>query len=105
MPPAVRLSDLALVLGDGHGCLLCSHICTGPIIDASNNVMINSLGAARKNDPGIHSSCCGPNTYKTAEGSSNVFVNGKPLVRMGDKTKHCGGDGKMIMGSPNVFCN
>jgi uncharacterized Zn-binding protein involved in type VI secretion len=102
---AVRLSDLALVLSDTHGCCVCTHICVGPTIDASNNVFINSLGAVREGDAGIHAVCCGPNTYKAAEGSGNVFVNGKPLVRMGDKTEHCGGQGSFITGSPTVFCN
>lgn len=105
MKPAVRLSDLSLVLGDAHACPICPHVCVGPIINASNNVFINGLGACRKDDPGIHAVCCGPNTYTAAQGSDNVMVNGKPLVRLGDKTSHCGGDGKTITGSPNVFCN
>ncbi|MBO4351625.1 MAG: PAAR domain-containing protein [Proteobacteria bacterium] len=103
--PAARLSDDARVPADTHGCPHCAHPCVGPIIDASNDVFINGLGAARVGDPGVHSVCCGPNTYKCAEGSPNVFVNGKAMVRKGDKTEHCGGDGQMIMGSPNVFCN
>ncbi|MBO5753024.1 MAG: PAAR domain-containing protein [Proteobacteria bacterium] len=105
MPPAVRISDLALVAGDAHGCLICPHVCIGPVINGSPDVTINGLPAVREGDPGIHAVCCGPNTYSTAEGSGNVFVNGKPLVRMFDKTSHCGGDGKMITGSPTVFCN
>ena len=103
--PASRLSDDACITNDTHGCPHCAHYCVGPIIDASNDVFINGLGAARVDDPGIHGVCCGPNTYKCAEGSPNVFVNGKAMVRKGDKTEHCGGDGEMIMGSPNVFCN
>ncbi len=105
MKPAVRLSDLAFVAGDAHGCPVCPHVCVGPVTNASNDVFINGLGACREGDPGIHAVCCGPNTFKTAQGSPNVNVNGKPLVRMGDKTEHCGADGKMILGSPNVFCN
>ena len=105
MKLAARLSDLAFISGDAHGCCICPHICTGPVIDASNNVFINSLGAARVGDPGIHAVCCGPNTFKCAEGSNNVFVNGKALVRKDDKTEHCGGDGKIITGSANVHCN
>ena len=105
MKPAVRLSDIALVSGDAHGCLICPHVCMGPVISASNDVFINGLGAARKGDPGIHAVCCGPNTYTLTQGSDNVFVNGKPLVRLGDETTHCGGKGKTILGSPTVFCN
>ena len=102
---AVRLGDLAMITGDAHGCLACPHVCVGPTIDGSNDVFINSLNAIRKGDPGIHAACCGPNNFKTNQGSPNVFVNGKPLVRMNDQTKHCGGMGKMINGSPNVFVN
>ena len=43
--------------------------------------------------------------YTLTQGSDNVFVNGKPLVRLGDETTHCGGKGKTILGSPTVFCN
>ena len=102
---ACRLSDIAMVQGDAHACYICPHVAQGPIINASNNVFINSLGACREGDPGIHAVCCGPNTYKTAAGSPNVKVNGKALVRMNDQTQHCGGNGKMTTGSPNVNCN
>jgi uncharacterized Zn-binding protein involved in type VI secretion len=102
---AVRLGDLAMVVGDSHGCPGCPHVCIGPTIDGSNDVFINSLNAIRKGDPGIHAACCGPNTFNTNEGSPNVFVNGKPLVRLNDETKHCGGTGHTITGSPNVFVN
>ena len=105
MKQVCRLSDIGMVQGDGHGCPSCSHVCSGPVINASNNVFINSLGACREGDPGIHASCCGPNTFTVAAGSGNVNVNGKPLVRTNDKTEHCGGTGKMITGSPNVNCN
>jgi hypothetical protein len=43
--------------------------------------------------------------YKIAKGSGTVYVNGKPQARLGDKTTHCGGDGKIIKGSSNVFCD
>jgi uncharacterized Zn-binding protein involved in type VI secretion len=36
------------------------------------------------------------------EGSSKIFINGIPAVRLGDATQHCGGFGKMIEGSPDV---
>ncbi len=105
MPSAARLSDIALVNGDAHGCSVCPHVASGPIISASVNVFINGLGAARKGDPGIHAVCCGPNTFTINAGSDNVYVNGKPLARMQDETKHCGGNGKIIAGSPTVNCN
>ncbi len=44
------------------------------------------------------------------EGSPNVFVNGKPVARVGDKVNsHTDGlgshDGSISQGSPNVFVN
>lgn len=105
MKPAVRLTDIAFIAGDGHCCPACVHACSGPVIGASGNVNVNSLPAARKDDPGIHAACCGPNTYVIAQGSSNVFINGKPAARFGDKTTHCGGSGKLVTASPNVYWN
>lgn len=78
-------------------------MCVGPAILGSPTVFVNSLPAVRVGDVGIHAVCCGPNMYKTAKGSGTVFINGKKAVRKGDKTTHCGGSGKMIMGSGNVF--
>lgn len=37
------------------------------------------------------------------QGSLTVHVNGKSAVRMGDKTRHCGGIGTVIEGSSNVI--
>jgi hypothetical protein len=54
---------------------------------------------------GLHAACCGPNIYKIVKGSGTVYVNGKPQARLGDKTQHCGGSGKIIKGSSNVFCD
>lgn len=50
----------------------------------------------------MHAACCGPNTWETIRGSSNVNVNGKALVREGDMTLHCGGMGVMRKGSTTV---
>lgn len=105
MKPIARLSDIALVQKDSHGCTACPHVCSGPIIHASANVFVNGLPVARKGDPGIHAACCGPNTYTIDEGSGDVYVNGVSAARKDDPTKHCGGDGKIITGSSNVNCN
>ena len=64
---------------------------------------VNRLPALRVDDPGIHSACCGTNTWTATEGSATVFINGKPAHRMGDQTRHCGGMGRLIEGSPNVI--
>jgi uncharacterized Zn-binding protein involved in type VI secretion len=72
-----------------------------PNIEASMNVFINNKGAHRKGDKWvIH--CAGPICHdgKTASGSASVFVNGKPIARVGD-TITCGDVAKE--GSPNVF--
>lgn len=46
---------------------------------------------------------------KLLEGSSNVFVNGKNAVRIGDRVENHGKSphnaAKMIQGSSTVFCN
>lgn len=36
------------------------------------------------------------------EGAPTVFINSKAAYRRGDPSKHCGGIGKLIEGSPNV---
>jgi hypothetical protein len=66
-------------------------------------VNTNKRPAIRQDDPGIHAACCGQNTWSAVQGSATVFINGKPAVRQGDQTKHCGGIGKIIEGSPNVI--
>jgi hypothetical protein len=65
-------------------------------------VQINDHAALRVDDTGTHSSCCGPGTWKAVAGSKSVFINDKAAHRKGDKDKHCGGDGKLIEGSPDV---
>ena len=54
-------------------------------------------------DTGVHSACCGPNTWTAIEGSSSVFINSKAAHRLDDHDQHCGGVGAMVEGSPNVF--
>ena len=103
MAGASRLGDKAQVQQDSHGCPGCPHPGVGPAISGSSNVMINGRPAVRVDDVGIHAVCCGPNMWSAAEGSSTVFVNGKPLARQNDKTRHCGGQGKMIEGSNDVI--
>jgi uncharacterized Zn-binding protein involved in type VI secretion len=103
MPAAARLGDKAQVQADAHGCPSCPHPGTGPIVVGSPDVFTNSKPQARKNDLGIHAICCGPNNYTINAGSPTVYVNGQPAARMQDKTKHCGGSGQIIEGSPDVL--
>jgi uncharacterized Zn-binding protein involved in type VI secretion len=103
MPAAARLGDKAQVDQDAHGCPSCPHPGVGPIVAASADVFTNGKPQGRQDDLGIHALCCGPNNYQIAKGSPTVYVNGKPAARMQDKTKHCGGSGQIIEGSPDVL--
>ena len=103
MPAAARLGDKAQIQADAHGCPACPHPGTGPIVVGSADVFTNGKPQGRQDDLGIHAVCCGPNNYQIAKGSPTVYVNGKPAARMQDKTKHCGGSGQIIEGSPDVL--
>jgi uncharacterized Zn-binding protein involved in type VI secretion len=102
MPPMCRVGDKARSPRDSHGNDCCSHGVVGPAISGSPDVTINGRPAVRIGDRGVHSSCCGPNTWRAVGGSSTVLVNGIPAVRLGDATAHCGGGGKMIEASSDV---
>lgn len=103
MPGQGRVSDLAEIKGDAHGCPACAHPCVGPCIEGSPDVFVNGLPAARVDDPGIHAACCGPNLWNAKTGSSTVFINGIKAHRKDDQTQHCGGMGKLITGSSDVI--
>ncbi|HEY5921447.1 MAG TPA: PAAR domain-containing protein [Kofleriaceae bacterium] len=103
MPAQGRLGDLSSVQADAHGCPACPHPGVGPAIIGSPNVNVNMMPALREGDTGIHMACCGPNTWTAQAGSSTVFINNKAAHRQGDADKHCGGMGKLVMGSPNVI--
>lgn len=103
MPGQGRLGDKAHAPRDGHRCPACPHSVTGPAIRGSPNVMVNGRPALRVGDPGIHAPCCGHNTWNAATGSATVFINGQSAHRLGDRTRHCGGPGQLIEGSPNVI--
>lgn len=91
MPEAIRYGDL----------------CTGhdscgprPNDEASPNVMINDLGAHRKGD---HWTVHCDHDSVAADGSPDVYVNGRPLCRVNDPVA-CGS----LMGtthSPDVIVN
>ena len=75
----------------------------GPAVSGSPDVIVNGKPALRVGDMGIHSACCGANTWQSIAGSATVFINGLPAHRMGDAVRHCGGMGQLIEGSPDVF--
>ncbi len=103
MPGQGRLGDKANVPADAHGCPGCPHPGIGPAINGSPNVNVNSRPALRVDDMGVHAACCGPNMWTAQAGSATVFINGKKAHRMGDATRHCGGNGQLIEGSANVI--
>ena len=94
MPAVARLGDTCT----GHGCWP-PRPCTG----ASPNVNINGIPAHRQGDAWAAHTCPSiPETHASslASGSGSVFVNGKPLGRVGDPVA-CGSS--VAAGSPNVF--
>jgi uncharacterized Zn-binding protein involved in type VI secretion len=103
MPEQGRVGDNAKVPADGHGCPACPHVCIGPGVAGSPDVLVNGKPALRVGDPGVHAACCGPNKWNAKAGAPGVFINGKKAHRVGDAVKHCGGSGKLIVGSPNVI--
>lgn len=90
--PAARFTDLCT----GHG--------PWPPrkpTSSSPNVIINNLGALRKNDTyDIHcvGTSCHPSTCKS--GSGTVFINGRDAMRIADPI-NCGSF--VAQGSNNVF--
>lgn len=96
MPAVARQNDK---FNTGHGCDTSSTI-TGP----STDVFANGRGVERKGDPSvIHSilagKACVPHSINILSGSSTVFVNGKPIARIGDSIDN----GAISSGSPDVF--
>jgi len=103
MPPQSRVGDNAQCPACGHGKPCCAHGVVGPGTAGSPNILVNNKPPLRIGDPGVHSACCGPNTWVVAAGSGTVFFNGIPASRIGDSTTHCGGSGALIVGSNNVI--
>lgn len=103
MPEQGRVGDNAQVPADSHGCPACPHPAIGPAIAGSPDVLVNGKPALRVNDPGVHAACCGPNSWNAKAGAPGVLINGKKAHRKGDATKHCGGNGKLVVGSPDVI--
>ncbi len=102
MPGIARLGDKARAEADSHGCPACPHTVIGPAVTGSPTVTINFKPALRMGDKGVHSSCCGSNTWKVAGSSSSVLIDGLPAARVGDDTLHCGAEGVIIEGSPDI---
>lgn len=83
-------------------------LCTGhgpfpprPPTSSSPNVIINGLGALRKDDT-YDKHCVGPSCHPSTckSGSGTVFINARDAMRMGDPIA-CGSF--VAQGSSNVF--
>lgn len=103
MQPQSRFGDQSLVPSDAHGCTKCPHTAIGPAMTGSPDVWVNGLPALRVGDTGVHSACCGPNTWIATKGSPAVLINGMQAHRLLDEDQHCGGKGFMLEASMNVF--
>jgi uncharacterized Zn-binding protein involved in type VI secretion len=103
MPNQSRVTDLAMIPADAHVCPACPHVCIGPGILGSPNILVNGLSPLRVGDMGVHAACCGANMWVCAMGSTTVTFNDIAPSRVGDVTAHCGGVGALIMGSTNVI--
>lgn len=97
-----RLADRSYVPKDSHGRGCCDHGAIGPAQTGSPNVFVNSRPVLRVGDTGVHSKCCGDNTWEAVQGAQRVIVNGRRVHRLGDEDRHCGGMGYMVDGSPDV---
>lgn len=93
MPPAARKSDFC----SGHGAFP-----PRASIEGSPDVFIEGLEALRQDD--AWAAHCDPvptcHSANQAAGSSTVFVNGKPLARIGDAVG-CGSS--VATGATTVF--
>lgn len=74
-----------------------------PLSTDSSNVFINGISCKRKSDSyPSHSDEDSSHSSYISGGSSTVFVNGLPIVRVNDAVS-CGG--RVSQGSPNVYAN
>lgn len=103
MPGLARLGDKSYVAVDIHSCSSCPHSAIGPATSGSPDVLVNNKPALRVGDNGVHSGCCGPNTWQAAAGCETVLINHKPAHRLGDRDRHCGGWGEMVEASKDVL--
>jgi uncharacterized Zn-binding protein involved in type VI secretion len=96
MPAVARIGDS---LATGHGCDGTTTL-TGP----SGDVFANSRGVERQGDPTVVHALTGLGcsiSHRAAvnAGSGTVFVNNKPIARIGDSADA----GSITSGSPTVF--
>lgn len=98
MPAVARQGD---TISTGHGCDGVTTL-TGP----SGDVFANGIGIERQGDPTVSHrfggrNCSAQHVVSIAAGSGTVFVNNKPIARIGDSVD----SGAIAAGSPNVFAD
>lgn len=95
LPQASRKGDTA----SGHGCFPSTSAIAG-----SADVVIDGIAALRKGDAVAPHGCgqCVPHGRNVSGGSPSVFVNGRPLARVGDGV-NCGGN--VAVGSGTVIAD
>jgi len=96
MPAVVRIGDS---LSTGHGCSASTTLASanqGSVF--VNGILAAVVGAATVPHPFPPDPPCAPHVANLNAGSSSVFVEGKPLGRVGDSADA----GAMTSGSPNV---
>lgn len=96
MAEVARIGD---TIATGHGCDGTTTL-TGP----SGDVYANNLGIERQGDPTVSHrvsgrNCSNSHTAAVNAGSGTVFVNNKPIARLGDSADA----GSITSGSPTVF--
>jgi uncharacterized Zn-binding protein involved in type VI secretion len=94
MPAVSRIGD---AVNTNHGCDGATTMAQG-----SGNVFANNIGVVRRGDVDtVHAyggrGCSAKHEVPLSAGSGTVFVNGRPLGRVGD------GSETLSSGSPNVF--
>ena len=98
MPGVTRKDDVTTT---GHGCSA-----TTTVVGPSEDVFCNTRGVERKGDPAAPHTIpagsppvCVPHSAVINVGSGTVFVNSKPIARIGDSCDA----GAIFNGSSNVF--
>ena len=105
--PAIRIGDGMKIICDmkihtpHHNC---PHSSRGIVLEGSEDVTVNGIGAARVGDSGL---CNCPHfaTFTISEGSGTVFINGQAAVRTRDTAtcQSCRNVGNLLNGSDTVF--
>lgn len=90
---------LAFCEADSHGCPADPLSVIGPITTGSANVLVNGKPAARVGDVGVHAACAGANTFTIIDGDDRVLIDGRRAAWSFSTTRHCGGVGKILIGS------